>query len=82
MLNFKSVGFVLRLFMLSKEKEEEEKEESEDLIASLAFSYTRLTNIALALRGHSLKGTLLLRGPIRHTSFSMGTKSLFMHFLF
>ena len=37
-------------------------------------------NIALALRGHSLKGTLLLQGPNHHTSFSMGTNSLFMYF--
>ena len=39
-------------------------------------------NIALALRGHSLKGTLLQQGLIRHTSFSMGTNSLFMYLLF
>ena len=37
-------------------------------------------NIALALRGHSLKGPFLLRGPIHRTMFSTGTNSLYLHF--
>ena len=37
-------------------------------------------NIALALRGHSLKGPFLLRGPIHRPRFSMGTNSLYMYF--
>ena len=37
-------------------------------------------NIALALRGHSLTGPFLLRGPIHSPRFPMGTNSSYMYF--
>ena len=40
MLNFKSIGFCPRLFMLSKKKEE--KKESEEIIASLVRPSAKL----------------------------------------